>query len=116
MLRHGQWPRQVRPQFCAFRPAPSRADRQIPLAISFSAKAPQPFAPAPPPTLLHTPRHFLLPAWLRESPPRPETGVPNPPASRPSSHLSARRLVRPPACFQTPALERSFPIAGKSPP
>src|SRR5712692_9499940 len=114
--RHGRWPRQVRPQFFAFRPAPPRADRQIPPAISFSAKAPQPFAPAPLPSLLHTPRRFLLPAWPRESPPRPETAAPILPASRPSPHPSVHRLVRPPACFQKLARERSLRVAEKSPP
>ena len=114
--RHGRWPRQVHRQFSAFRPALPRADRQIRLAISFSAKAPQPSAPGPPPGLPQTPRRFLLPALLKESPPRPETAAPIPPAFRPSPFPAARRSARPPVCFQTPARERSPPVARKSPP
>src|SRR5216684_2906345 len=114
--RHGRWPRQVHPQFSAFRLARTRADRQIRLAISFSAKAPQPSAPGLPPALPQTPRRFLLPVSPQETPPRPETGAPVPPASRPSPLPAARRSARPPAYFQTPARERSSPVAGKSPP
>src|SRR5260370_24244684 len=61
-------------------------------------------------------RRFLLPALLKDSPPRPETGAPIPPASRPSPLPAARRSARPLAYFQTPARERSSPLAGKSPP
>src|SRR5439155_26967119 len=113
---HGQWPRQVHPRFFAFPPAPPRADLQIPPEISFSAKAPQPFAPAPPPALPQVRRRFLLRAWLPETPPPPETVAPGLPAFRLSPSPAARRSTHPPACFQIPGRARSLPIAGKSPP
>src|SRR5882724_13353839 len=115
-LRHGRSPRQVHPQFFAFRPAPPKADPHVRLATSFSAKVPQPFVPAPPPALPQTRRRCLLRAWPPGMPPPPETAAPSLPAFHLSQPQEARGPTRLPACFQIPARAKSSPIARKSPP
>src|SRR5437660_5642154 len=114
MKRHGRWPRQVHPRFFSIRPAPPRADPHIRPVISFSAKAPQPFALALPPALQQTRRRFLLRVWLPETPPPPETAAPSPPTFHLSLPPAVRRSTHLPAYFQIPARARILPAAKKS--
>src|ERR671924_531693 len=110
----GQSPPQARPRPFAFHRAPRRADPRKPLAISFFAKAPQPFVRAMQPSLLQTQKRFRRPALRWALLPHPEKAEPVPPAFL-LWPPKARRSAHLPACFPAPGQEKNSPVARKNP-